>query len=407
VSAAAASAAAASGAASSRDLVYFDHAATSFPKPREVLEQMVETYTRLGVSPGRGTYDLAMEAGEFVAHAREQLAAFFGAPDPARVVFAANATDALNLAIQGLVGPGDHVVSTRLEHNSVLRPLFHLRERGWVDYDLVPFDAQGLVDPGDIDRAIRADTRLVVVCHGSQVLGTVQPVDQIARVCARHGVPLLVDAAQSAGQVPIDLTAWGVSALAFSGHKALLGPSGTGGLVLAPDLDVKSTRFGGTGVDSHSLRHTQSFPQRLEAGSANLLGVIGLSLGLQYLLRLGLEESHEREMALIRRLRAGLCSLPGVSVLSPPPRDGDLPVLACTVEGMDPEDVGAILDGDHGLAVRTGLHCAPFVHADLGGAPTGSVRFSLGHSNTDQDVDLALEAMAKIAITLHDSRKKS
>jgi cysteine desulfurase/selenocysteine lyase len=168
-------------------------------------------------------------------------------------------------------------------------------------------------------------------------------------------------------------------------------------LVLAPDLEVQSTRFGGTGLESHSLRHTQSFPQRLEAGTANLLGVIGLSLGLDHLQRLGLKEAHEREMALIRHLREGLVSIPGVNVLSPAPRDGDLPLLTCTLNGMDPEDVGAILDADYGIAVRTGLHCAPFVHADLGVGPVGSVRFSLGHGNTDSDIDRALEAMAQIA----------
>jgi cysteine desulfurase/selenocysteine lyase len=383
--------------ASSRDLIYLDNAATSFPKPSQVMEQMVEAYARLGVSPGRGTYDLAIEAAAFVTHAREQVAAFFGSSDPSRAVFAASATDALNLAIQGLVGPGDHVVSTRLEHNSVLRPLFHLKEWGWIDYDLVAFDAAGLVDPSAIDRAIRPNTRLVVVSHGSQVLGTVQPAGEIAGVCTARGVPLLLDAAQTAGQVPIDMQGWGVSAVAFSGHKSLLGPSGIGGLVVAPDLEVQSTRFGGTGVESHSLRHTQDFPQRLEAGTSNLLGIIGLSLALDYLQGLGLEESHDREMALIRRLREGLVATPGVSVLSPPPRDGDLPLLTCTVDGMDPEDVGAILDADYGIAVRTGLHCAPFVHADLGADPEGSVRFSVGHGNRDDDIDRALEAMAQIA----------
>jgi cysteine desulfurase / selenocysteine lyase len=380
-----------------RALVYLDNAATVFPKPKEVLEQMVETYARLGASPGRGTYDLAMEAAQFVGDVREQVAAFFGASDPERVVFTANATDALNLAIQGLVGPGDHVISTRLEHNSVLRPLFHLKERGWIDYDLVPFDGQGLVRPEDIAGAIRPNTRLVVVCHGSQVLGTVQPAEEISRVCRERGVPLLLDAAQTAGQVPIEMDAWGVSAIAFTGHKALLGPSGSGGLLVTPDLDVSSTRYGGTGVESHSLRHTQEFPYRLEAGTLNLLGVIGLSLGMRYLVRVGMEESHLREMTLIGRLREGLGSIPGVSVYSPPPRAADLPVLSCNVEGVVPEDAGAILDGDYGIAVRTGLHCAPLVHADLGTAPAGLVRFSLGHANIEQDIDLALAAMAEIA----------
>jgi len=378
-------------------LVYLDNSATSFPKPREVLEGMVETYARLGVSPGRGAYDLAGEASEYVAEARAAVAGFFDAPDPERVVFAANATDALNLAIQGLVGPGDHVVSTRLEHNSVLRPLFHLKERGWIEYDLVPFDSHGRVAAGDIDGAIRPNTRLVVLCHGSQVLGTVQPAAEVARVCARRGVPLLLDAAQTAGQVPVDMERLGVSAMAFTGHKALLGPSGSGGLVLAPDLEVRSTRFGGTGIDSHSLRHTQAFPHRLEAGTLNMLGVIGLRLGLDLVLRTGMEGRHRLEMTLIRRLREGLSALPHVTVHSPEPNDDDLPLLICNVEGMIPEDVGAILDADYGIMVRTGLHCAPFVCADLGDCPNGSVRFSLGYRNTEEDVDRALEAMAEIA----------
>lgn len=380
----------------SDQLIYMDNAATSFPKSRRVLEGMIQTYVELGASPGRGTYDLAIEAANYVADAREQIASFFGATDPNRVIFAANATDALNLGIQGLVSPGGHVVSTRLEHNSVLRPLFHLKERGWIDYDLVPFNEKGLVDADDVECAIRPNTQLVVICHGSQVLGTVQPVDRIAQVCSQHGVPLLVDAAQSAGQVPVNMGNWGVTAVAFTGHKALLGPSGSGGLVLAPDAEVKSTRFGGTGVESSSLRHPQSFPYRLEAGTLNILGVIGLCLGLKELQRTGMQESHQREMALIRRLRQGLCSLPHVTVHSPIPRDDDLPLLTCSVEGLVPEDVGAILDADYGIAVRTGLHCAPFVHSDLGVSDKGSVRFSLGRANTKDDVERALEAMADV-----------
>jgi len=189
----------------------------------------------------------------------------------------------------------------------------------------------------------------------------------------------------------------GVSAMAFTGHKALLGPSGSGGLVLAPDLEVRSTRFGGTGIDSHSLRHTQAFPHRLEAGTLNMLGVIGLRLGLDLVLRTGMEGRHRLEMTLIRRLREGLSALPHVTVHSPEPNDDDLPLLICNVEGMIPEDVGAILDADYGIMVRTGLHCAPFVCADLGDCPNGSVRFSLGYRNTEEDVDRALEAMAEIA----------
>lgn len=378
-------------------LIYLDNAATSFPKPRPILDRMVDTYARLGVSPGRGGYDLAMEAAALVSQIRQKTARFFGASDPDRVIFAANATDALNLAIFGLVGPGGHVVSTRLEHNSVLRPLFHLRQHGGIEYDLVGFDQQGRVDPGAVARAIRPDTRLVVCTHASNVLGTVQPVADIARVCDERGVPLLLDTAQSAGHVPVAMDKWNVSAVAFTGHKALLGPSGIGGLVLSPGLEIKSTRFGGTGVDSRSPVHTQEFPHRLEAGTLNLLGVFGLAAALDYLEQEGLEHVHQREMVLVRQLYEGLSSMPGITLHSPRPAEHDVPVLACTVRGLSSEDVGAILDGDYGIAVRTGLHCAPLVHADLGTDAAGAVRFSPGRFNTGADIDRALEAMDAIA----------
>jgi len=383
-------------AGAGRRLVYLDNAATSYPKPRECLERMVATYTRLGASPGRGGYDLSVEAEVYVDDVRRRLARFFDAPDSSRVVFAANATDALNLAIQGMVRAGDHVVSTRLEHNSVLRPLWHLHRRGLIDFDLVPFDGAGLVDPGVVERALRPATRLVVVSHASQVLGTVQPVAEIAARCAARGVPVVVDAAQSAGQVPVRLQSWGLAAIAFTGHKALLGPTGSGGLVVSPQTIIETTRYGGTGVASESLEHTPTWPHRLEAGTLNFMGVIGLGEGLAYVQEHEPEATHAREMALARELRTGLAALPGVTVLSPPPRDGDVPIVACTVAGVAPIDCGAILDGDYGVAVRTGLHCAPLVHEDLGLAD-GTVRFSLGRFTTADDVAWALRAMAEIA----------
>lgn len=378
-------------------IIYLDNAATSYPKPREVLEKMIETYARLGVSPGRGGYDLATEAAELVFQTRQKLARFFCAPDPERVVFTANATDALNIAIQGIVRPGDHIVSTRLEHNSVLRPLYHLKEQGWIDYDLVRFDGNGYVDPQEITRVIRPNTRLVIVCHASNVLGTVQPVAEIANLCLERGIPLLLDAAQSAGHIPIDMCGWGIGAIAFTGHKALLGPSGIGGLVLSSELDVRATRFGGTGIESRSLVHTRSFPHRLEAGTLNLVGIIGLSAGLDYLERKDPMYLWQQEMALVQQLYRGLSSVPGVVLHSPFPTEQGVPVLTCNITGMDSGNVGDILDGDYGIAVRTGLHCAPFVHADLGTDTAGAVRFSPGHFNTSEDIDRAIAAMAAIA----------
>lgn len=378
-------------------MIYLDNAATTFPKPPAVLTAMVETYARLGVSPGRGGYDLASEAEALVSNARRKLARFFGAEDPNGVIFASNATDALNLAIQGLVKPGDHVVSSRLEHNSVLRPLHHLRTQGTIEYDLVSFGGRGFIDPHDVAGAIRSNTRLVVINHASNVLGTIQPIREIGRICMERNVPLLIDAAQSAGVVPIELEAWGIAAIAFTGHKSLLGPTGIGGLILRPDLDVQTTRFGGTGIDSKSLVHTQTLPHRLEAGTLNLLGIIGLSAGLDFLAEEGLDRIRNREMEMLERLRDGLSGLDGVELYCAEDLSDHLALLTMNVKGMDPSDVGAILDADFGIAARVGLHCAPFVHERLGTYPSGAVRFSLGPFNTREDVDQAVQAMARIS----------
>ncbi|MBU2548747.1 MAG: aminotransferase class V-fold PLP-dependent enzyme [Proteobacteria bacterium] len=379
------------------DLIYLDNAATTYPKPRPVLDRMIDIYGRQGVSPGRGSYDLAVEAEELAGAARSKLARFFKCPDPDRVIFAGNATDALNLVIQGLIRPGDHVVSTRLEHNSVLRPLYHLRQQGRIDYDLASFDGQGFIDPAEIGRLIRADTRMVIVNHASNVLGTVQPVAEIGRVCADRGVPLIIDAAQSAGVIPIDMSAWQVGAVAFTGHKSLFGPSGIGGLAVSPELEIQITRFGGTGIDSHSLTHTPTFPHRLEAGTLNLLGVIGLSLGLDFLEAEGIEVIHRREMELLARLRDGLAGLPGIRLYGVEDLSRHVGLMMVNVEGIDPEDVGAILDADFDIAVRVGLHCAPLVHESLGTAPRGGVRFSLGPFNRVEEIDRTIAAMRLIA----------
>lgn len=379
-------------------LIYLDNAATSYPKPREVLAEMVRLYGELGVSPGRGSYDLAVQAGDVVEEARRKLARFFGAPDANRVVFAANATDALNLAFNGLLRPGDHVVSTVLEHNSVLRPLHHLRERGWITFDLAPCDGQGFVDPEDIARSIKPNTRAVVVTHASNVLGTVQPVPEIGRVCAQRGVPLIVDTSQSAGTIPVDMTAWRASAVAFTGHKALFGPTGIGGLAIHPDLDIQASRFGGTGIDSREPRHTPTFPHRLEAGTINLMGIMGLSAGLDYIAESGLDAIHKHEMALLTRLRDGLADLRHVEMYCATSLIDHVAVLTLNVDGVHPEDAGSILDADFHIAVRVGLHCAPLAHHHLGTLQRGAVRFSPGFFNTPEDIDAAVEALASLAV---------
>ncbi len=379
------------------EIIYLDNAATTFPKPREILDRMVEGYAARGVSPGRGSYDLALEADDLVSAARKRLSEFFGGEDPDRVIFAANATDALNLIIHGLVKPGSHVVSSQLEHNSVLRPLQHLREKGLIAYDLVPFDPQGFIDPDDVSRAIRPETKFVLLTHVSNVLGTIQPVEAVGAVCREKEIPLILDAAQSAGLVPIELSRWGVSAIAFTGHKSLLGPTGIGGLVLSRTLEVATTRFGGTGIDSQDLHHTQTYPHRLEAGTLNFLGILGLMAGLDYLAAQGIESILQKERALAGRLRQGLAALRRVKLYGPESMDRSLGIILANVEGMDPSDVGAILDGDFGVATRVGLHCAPLVHERLGTGRAGGIRFSVGPFNTEKEIDQAVEAMAAIS----------
>jgi cysteine desulfurase/selenocysteine lyase len=379
-------------------VIYLDNAATTFPKAPGTLERALAWYRELGVSPGRGNHDLAVQASDAVDEVRAKVAGFFGAPDPVRVAFGSNATDALNTAILGLVRPGDHVVATRLDHNSVLRPLHRLAETGVITWDAAPFDQRGVVTADAVEALLRRNTRFVVMTQASNVIGTVQPVADVAQRCAARGVPLIVDAAQSAGQVPIDMTAMGISALAFTGHKALYGPSGIGGLVVMPFINVATSRFGGTGMDSASLEHTQAYPLRLEAGTLNLLGVLGLGEGLDFVASEGVEVIHARETALLTRLRDGLAAIDGVTLYL---ADGDLSdrvgVLACNIAGIHPQDVGAILDGDFDIAVRVGVHCAPLVHQDLGTIDDGTVRFSLGAFTTEDDIDAAIAAMDAIA----------
>jgi cysteine desulfurase / selenocysteine lyase len=377
-------------------MIYLDNAATSFPKPAECLRQAVERYLEMGASPGRGGYDMAVEAEAAVAAVRRKLFRFFGAGDDHRVCFAHNATDALNTLLLGLLRPGDHVVSSRLEHNSVLRPLNHLEKQGRIRFDLVPFDPEGFIDPEQVAAAVRPDTRLVILTHASNVLGTVQPVKEIADACRARGVPLVLDVSQSAGMVPIRVKDWGVQGIAFTGHKSLLGPTGIGGLMLGPELNPESTRFGGTGVDSQSPYHTQEYPYRLEAGTINLLGILGLEESLDYVGQTYVP-SYEREMSLLKKLRDGLNALPGMRIYCCKRLDDHLPVLTCTVEAHTSDNVGAILDGDFGIAVRAGLHCAPLVHQDLGTLEKGAVRFSLGPFTTEVEIDAAVEAMKAIA----------
>jgi cysteine desulfurase / selenocysteine lyase len=388
------------------NMIYLDNAATTFPKPERVMRRMVEIYLSMGVSPGRGSYDLTWEAQGVAWRTRQKIASFFGAGDPERVIFTSNASDALNIAIQGMIKPGDHIVSTHLEHNSVLRPLNHLHDKGIIEYDLVYSDSQGYIHPDDVKRAITPTTKLVVVTHASNVIGTVQAIAEIGRVCKERGVPLLVDAAQTAGVIQIDMKASHIAAIAFTGHKSLLGPTGIGGLILDRDVSIEQTRWGGTGIESKSRFHTPAFPHRLEVGTHNLLGIIGLYESISYLEDQSIGRIHKREMTLLKRLRDGLSGIEGVTVYCANDLSNHVALLSANIAGLDPEDVGEMLNHDFGIAVRTGLHCAPGVHETIPTTPRGSVRFSLGPFTTEAHIDRAVEAMRAIAGSCRDETRK-
>ena len=391
-------------------MIYLDNAATTWPKHRKLFEEMVDKYMEIGVSPGRGSYDQAMLADDCIREARNNIARFFKAPDSDQVIFTANATDGLNQFLLGLLQEGSRVLSTRLEHNSVLRPLYHLQQKKGVETSLVSFDKQGFVNPEDmreaLDKALvkKEAVDLVVCNHVSNVLGTVQQVAEIGSICEEYGVAFLVDCSQSAGHVPVDMERMKASAIVFTGHKSLYGPTGIGGLILNPNLEIASTRFGGTGVESKSLRHTQSFPYKHEAGTHNLMGIMGLSLAIDNLIQKDVVRLHKEECALARRLYQGLQKIPGIRLYGGTAfqnndnveDDRQIGLFSATFDTISSEDLSAILDGDFDIAVRSGLHCAPLVHETLGTAELGSIRFSLGQFNTELEIDQAIEAMIQI-----------
>lgn len=379
-------------------MIYLDNGATTFPKPEVVYRQMDEFYRTHGVNPGRSGFDLCLEAGSVIEDTRRLLARFFNGTDPNRLVFGYNATDALNLALFGLLQPGDHVVTTALEHNSVLRPLYHLTRDGHIEVDHVAFDGRGFVSPDDIVSRFRRNTRLVAVNHGSNVIGTVQDLAAIGEACRSRGILLLTDASQTAGKVPVDLVAMNLDVIAFTGHKSLMGPMGVGGLYVREGVEIRHTRAGGSGVRSAQRAHLDEYPYRLEYGTPNLPGIVGLNAGVKWLLEEGREEIERREFRLLTKLRDGLRDIEQVALYCADDLAGHIGVLSFNVRDMEAADVGTMLDVDYNIACRTGLHCAPRVHEQLGTDTLhGSVRFGLGPFTTDEDIDQAIQAVSEIA----------
>lgn len=388
-------------------MIYLDNAATTFPKPESVLRAMERLWSEGAGNPGRGGHSFAQRSEQAIREARAAAARLFGASDPDRVIFTLNATDALNMAIKGVVEPGDHAVTTDLEHNSVSRPLEALARAGVISLTRVRSDDAGRIDPAAVREAMTPRTRLVALGHVSNVLGIAQDAEALAHEAHRRGAVLLLDAAQSAGVVALDVEAMGIDLLAFTGHKALLGPMGTGGLVVREGVKLRPWREGGTGGDSSSPTQPTVYPHYLEGGTPNALGLAGLAAGIEYVLERGVDAIRRHETGMAGRLAQALSREPSIRIeASPHPGEPSIsragPVQAAmglvtfTVEGYEPHDVATILDQSFGIAVRAGLHCAPYVHGRRG-CPSGTVRASAGPFTTEEEIDAAAAAILEIA----------
>jgi cysteine desulfurase family protein len=383
---------------SEKRLVYLDNGATSFPKPPAVAAAMSHFTLEVGGSPGRSGHRLSQEAARIVFDCREAVAALIGAPDSKRIVFALNATQGLNTAIYGTLRQGDRVVTTSMEHNSVMRPLRDLERRGVIALTVVPCDGTGRLDLNRLEDALRATRpRLVAAVHASNVTGSVLPLRAVGGLCRSAGALLLVDAAQSAGALPIDVLADGVDLLAFTGHKSMFGPQGTGGLWCREGVDPEPLVRGGTGSNSELEEQPDFWPDRLESGTQNAVGLAGLLAGLQFIASEGLAKIHTREEALVRRLLAGLEGVAGIRVHGPGHAEERTPVVSVTFDGLFPSEAGFLLEEGFGVLTRVGLHCAPAAHRTIGTHPQGTVRFTPGYFTTIQHIDAAIEGCRYLA----------
>lgn len=386
--------------------LYLDNAATSFPKPRQVMEAMARYASELGASAGRGAYREAMETGALLRECRERLKRLFHGENCDHFIFTLNCSDALNLAIKGIFhgDGGGHAICTEIDHNSILRPLNALADAGRLEQTRVPIDPiTGLIDPDAIAAAIRPDTRLIAVTHASNVTGTLQPVREIGKIARGRGIPLLVDAAQSAGHVPIDLQADCIDLLAAPGHKGLLGPLGTGFLYIRPGIEkiLHPIKEGGTGSISESDRQPEFLPDKYEPGSHNAIGIIGLSEGVKWILEQGVENLCRHATELCGTFIEGIADVEGLSYFGPRGVKNRVGVFSVAIEGLAAQELAAVLESSYGILTRAGIHCAPHAHGAIGTAASGgTARLSFGPFLTGQDVRFAADALGEIAAAM-------
>ena len=376
-------------------MIYLDNAATTLHKPPQVMDAVVRAMTAMG-NAARGAHGGALEASRTVYNTRVKLARLFGCPRPDHVIFTANSTEALNIAISGLIRSGDHVVTTDCEHNSVLRPLYRLEEKGAV-LDIAPADRLGRVACEDLEALLRPDTRAVVCTHASNLTGNVLDIARIGEMARRRGALLIVDASQTAGALPIDMEAMGIDVLCFTGHKGLMGPQGTGGLCVRPGVEIEPWKVGGSGVHSYDRHQPREYPTRLEAGTLNGHGIAGLSAALDFLQEVGVETIEAKERALMDRFYQAVSAMDGVTVYGDFSQARRSAIVALNIRDYDSAAVSDELSETYGIATRPGAHCAPRMHQALGTTDRGAVRFSFSWFNTQDEVDEAIRAVGQLA----------
>lgn len=376
-------------------MIYLDNAATTLHKPQQVIDAVVHAMQSMG-NCARGTHEEALDAARTVYDARVRLASLFGCPRVDHVAFTANSTEALNMAINGLIDPGDHVISTDLEHNSVLRPLYRLEAEHGAELSFVPADKLGNVDYADFERLMKPNTRAVVCTNASNLTGTVLDIERIAKTAHSHGALVIVDASQTAGCWPIDMKKMGIDVLCFTGHKGLMGPQGTGGICVKEGIEIRPFKVGGSGVQSYSRTHPAEYPTRLEAGTLNGHGITGLGAAAKFISETGVENIHEKERSLMLRFYEGVKNIEGVTVYGDFTKDKTA-IVALNIRDYESGEASYELSQGYGIATRPGAHCAPRMHKALGTAEVGAVRFSFSFYNTEEEIDEAVRAVAELA----------
>ena len=378
-------------------MIYLDNAATTYPKPSSVYKNVMKAMKEYGANPGRGSHAMAIEGAKVIYETRELLAELFNLDNPMNAIFTFNATDSLNIAIKGILNSGDHVITTEMEHNSVLRPIKELEKIG-VENTIVKCSAEGMINLSDMENAIKGNTKLIVTTHVSNLTGTIFPIEEIGRLCKKYGLLYLLDASQGAGVLNIDLKKYNIDFLAAPGHKGLLGPMGTGILLINNDAELRQLKEGGTGSQSSSLIHPDFYPDKLEAGTHNLPGIAGLNAGLKYILNKGTESIYSHEKNLLEIFIKELRKNRKIKIYGPESIEHRSGVVPINIEGMDSSEVANILDSSYGIAVRPGLHCAPLAHKAIGTEKIGAVRFGVGPFNKRADIMEAVKALYEISL---------